>query len=266
MLGLTGAPQAGDIFSVVADDRQAREIAQKRQLIAREQELAHQRHMTLVGLKGQLGGKAKDLNIVLKADVQGSLQALRDSLESLSNPECRVRTIHAGVGNLNESDVLLASASDAVILLFHTAAESRAEELAQREGVEMRRYDIIYDLIGDVRAALEGLLEPEIVEVIIGKGEVRQIFDVKKGGKVAGCYVRDGKAAREGSARVMRDNAVAASGKLTSLKRFKDDAKEVEKGLECGIQIDGFSDYRIGDQIEFIVKESRTRRLAAPAK
>jgi translation initiation factor IF-2 len=267
VLGIMGTPQAGDAFTVVSDDRQARDIAEKRQLLAREQQLAHQRHMTLVGLKASVGGAAaKDLNLVIKADVQGSMQALRDSLENMSTSECKVRIIHAGIGNANESDVLLASASDAVTLLFHTEIESRASELAAREGVEVRKYEIIYDLIADVKAALEGLLAPEIVDVVVGKGEVREIFPLKGGGKVAGCMIREGKVVRGGLAKLVRNGSVVGEGKIGSLKRFKDDAKEVEKGLECGLSIDGVNDYQKGDQLEFIVKESRTRRLSESAK
>src|SRR5208282_4854325 len=188
ILGLTGNPQAGDAFTVVENEKAARDIAEKRRLIHREQMLAHQKHMTLVGLRSALDAgqsKAKDLNIVLKADMQGSLQALRDSLEGMATSECRVRVIHGAIGNASESDVLLASASDAVVLMFHADAEVRAEEIAQRDGVEIRRYEIIYELIEDVKAALEGLLAPEIVDVIVGKGEVKQVFSVK-GGSVAG--------------------------------------------------------------------------------
>ncbi|MBI4377358.1 MAG: translation initiation factor IF-2 [Elusimicrobia bacterium] len=264
LLGLIGTPQAGDIFSVVTDEKQAREIAEKRRLLHREQAFAHQRHMTLVGLKSQATG-AKDLNIVLKADAQGSLQALHDSLEGISTSECRVRIIHSGVGVVNESDVLLASASDAVTLLFHTGIEPRAQDLAAREGVEIRKYEIIYDLIADVRAALEGLLEPEVVDVVVGRGEVREVFGVRNG-KVAGCYVREGKVVRGGMVRLIREGQVVHEGKIGSLKRFKDDAKEVEKGLECGLMMEGFQGYQKGDQLEFIVKETRTRRLESQPK
>ncbi|MBI5629529.1 MAG: translation initiation factor IF-2 [Elusimicrobia bacterium] len=266
ILGFMETPQAGDVFSVVSDERQARDIAEKRRLLHREQSFAHQRHMTLVGLKSQVSGPAaKDLNIVLKADVQGSLQALKDSLEGLTGPECRVRIIHSGIGNASESDVLLASASDAVTLLFHADVEPRAQELAQREGVEIRRYQVIYDLIADVKAALEGLLEPEIVDVVAGKGEVREVFSVKGGARIAGCFVREGKVVRGGLARVVRGASVVHEGKISSLKRFKDDVKEVEKGLECGLGFDNFADFQKGDQLEFIVKESRTRRLTQPS-
>jgi translation initiation factor IF-2 len=264
ILGLTGNPQAGDAFTVVENEKAARDIAEKRRLIHREQMLAHQKHMTLVGLRSALDAgqsKAKDLNIVLKADTQGSLQALRDSLEGMATTECRVRVIHGAIGNASESDVLLASASDAVVLMFHADAEARAEEIATHDGVEIRKYEIIYDLIEDVKAALEGLLAPEVVDVIVGKGEVKQVFSVKSG-TVAGTAVRDGKVARGGHIRVMRNGAMVHEGKVTTLKHFKDDVKEIEKGQECGIGIDGYRDFQVGDLLEFYVKETRTRRLS----
>ncbi|HVC09846.1 MAG TPA: translation initiation factor IF-2 [Elusimicrobiota bacterium] len=259
ILGTTGTPQAGDAFSVVRDERQAREIAEKRSLLYREQTLAHQRHMSLVGLKSQMGVK-KELALVLKADVQGSLQAIKDSLEGLSTAEYRLRLIHSGVGNANESDVLLAEASDAVILLFHVQADTRAEEVAARDGIEIRKYDVIYDLIADVKAAMEGLLEPEIVEVPLGKAEVRQIFKVK-GGAIAGSFVLEGKLARGASVKIFRGGATLHEGKISSLKRFKDDVKEVDKGFDCGVGVDGFADYKTGDEIRAVTKETRIRRL-----
>jgi translation initiation factor IF-2 len=265
IMGLTGNPQAGDAFTVVENERAARDIAEKRRLIHREQMLAHQKHMTLVGLRSALDSgvsKAKDLNIVLKADTQGSLQALRDSLENLATTECRVRVIHGAIGNASESDVLLASASDAVVMMFHSDAEPRAQEIATRDGVEIRKYEIIYDLIEDVKAALEGLLAPEIVDVIVGKGEVKATFAVK-GGNIAGTAVRDGKVTRGGFMRVMRDGEKIHEGKVATLKHFKDDVKEIEKGQECGIGIDGFGGFKVGDLLEFFVKETRTRRLAS---
>ncbi|MFI5362325.1 MAG: translation initiation factor IF-2 [Elusimicrobiota bacterium] len=265
VLGLTGNPQAGDAFTVVENERAARDIAEKRRLIHREQMLAHQKHMTLVGLRSALDAgvsKAKDLNIVLKADTQGSLQALRDSLENLATTECRVRVIHGAIGNASESDVLLATASDAVVLMFHAEAEPRAEEIAARDGVEIRKYEIIYDLIEDVKAALEGLLAPEIVDVIVGKGEVKATFAVK-GGNIAGTAVRDGKVTRGGFMRVMRDGEKVHEGKVATLRHFKDDVKEIEKGQECGIGIDGYGGFKVGDLLEFYVKETRTRRLSS---
>jgi translation initiation factor IF-2 len=265
ILGLTGNPQAGDVFTVVENEKAARDIAEKRRLIHREQTLAHQKHMTLVGLRSALNSgasKAKDLNIVLKADTQGSLQALRDSLENLATTECRVRVIHGAIGNASESDVLLATASDAVVLMFHTDSEARAAEIATRDGVEIRKYEIIYDLIEDVKAALEGLLAPEVVDVIVGKGEVKATFSVK-GGNIAGTAVRDGKATRGAFIRVLRGTQVVHEGKITTLKHFKDDVKEIEKGQECGIGIDGFGGFKVGDLLEFYVKETRTRRLSS---
>ncbi|MBI4060545.1 MAG: translation initiation factor IF-2, partial [Elusimicrobia bacterium] len=264
ILGIMGTPQAGDAFTVVEDERAARDIAEKRRLIHREQTMAHQKHMTLVGLRSALNtgaSKAKDLNILLKADVQGSLQALRDSLEGLSTTECRVRIIHGAIGNANESDILLASASDAVTLLFNAEVEPRAAELAEREGVEVRSYKVIYDLIEDVKAALEGLLAPEIVDVVVGKGEVKALFKVKTG-VIAGSAIRDGKVSRGGHIRVIRGGVSVHAGKVVTLRHFKDDVKEVEKGKECGIGIEGFNDVQVGDLLEFFVKESRTRRLS----
>ena len=186
---------------------------------------------------------------------------VRDSLEGLSSTECRVRIIHGAIGNANESDILLASASDAVTLLFQSEVEPRAAELAEREGVEVRKYSVIYDLIEDVKAALEGLLAPEIVDVVVGKGEVKALFKVKTG-VIAGSAVRDGKIARGGLIRVVRDGKIMHTGKVSTLRHFKDDVKEVEKGQECGIGIDGFNDVAVGDLLEFFVKESRTRRLS----
>ena len=265
ILGLSGTPQAGDLFNVVAGgERQAREIAEKRGLLHREHLLAHQKHVSLLNIKAH-GGKAKDLSIILKADVQGSLQALKDSLEGLSTSECRVRMIHAGLGNLTESDVLLASASDAICLLFGTNPEPRATELAERDGVEVRRYSIIYDLIADVKAGLEGLLEPETVEVTQGKAEIKQLFKLRDH-SAAGCVVRDGKISRSAFARILRGGKKVSEGKIASLKRFKDDVREVEKGLECGLVVEGATGLQVGDLVECYTKETRTRRLDEPKK
>jgi translation initiation factor IF-2 len=264
ILGIMGTPLAGDAFTVVENEKAARDIAEKRRLIHREQSMAHQKHMTLVGLRSAMSSgvsKAKDLNILLKVDMQGSLQALRDSLEGLSTTECRVRIIHGAIGNANESDILLASASDAVTLLFNAEVEPRAAELADREGVEVRKYQVIYDLIEDVKAALEGLLAPEIVDVVVGKGEVKALFKVKTG-VIAGSAVRDGKITRGGHIRVVRDGKILFTGKVSTLRHFKDDVKEVEKGQECGVGIEGYNDVAVGDLLEFFVKESRTRRLS----
>ncbi|MBI3548121.1 MAG: translation initiation factor IF-2 [Elusimicrobia bacterium] len=260
ILGLSGTPQAGDIFSVVSSERQAKEIAEKRSLLQREEALAHKKHMSLVGFKSELARGAKELRIVLKADVQGSIQAIRDSLEKMSTNEISVNLIHAGVGNVNESDVLLAGASDAVTLTFHADIEPRAQEVVDRTGVEVRRYEIIYDLLADVKAAMEGLLEPEIVDVVAGRLEVRQVFNIRRG-KIAGCFVREGKAVRSGSAKIVRGGQSLGESKIDSLKRFKDDVSEVEKGMECGVSLTSFKDFQVGDVLEIVVKEKRTRRL-----
>ncbi len=264
LLGISGGvPQAGDLFNVVSSERQAREIAEKRGLVHREEALAHRKHMSLVGLKAQAGGKGgKTLSIVLKADTQGSIQAIKDSLEKLSNAEILVSVIHAGTGNLNESDVLLANASDAVILLFHADADARTEELAARAGVEVRKYEIIYDLVADVKAAMEGLLEPEIVETVAGRAEIREVFNVR-GGKIAGCMVTEGKLTRGGVVHLFRGAQKLTESRVETLKRFKDDVKEVEKGLDCGVGLEGSIDFQKGDRLDVIVKEKKTRRLEA---
>ncbi|MBI4057396.1 MAG: translation initiation factor IF-2, partial [Elusimicrobia bacterium] len=259
LIGISGTtPQAGDILSVVSDERQAKDIAEKRQLIHREQTLAHQKHISLLAIKSK---GVKELKIVLKTDVQGSLQALKDSLEkTTASLEISLKVIHAGIGSVNESDILLAKASDAVILGFHVDIEARAQEEADRSGVEIRIYSIIYDLIADVKAAMEGLLEPEIVEVVTGKLEVRQIFQMK-GGKIAGCMVSEGKVQRGSQIRVLRSGKAIFQGNIASLKHFKEDVKEVEKGFECGLMVDNFKDFLPNDILEVIVKEKRTRRL-----
>ncbi|HVE13585.1 MAG TPA: translation initiation factor IF-2, partial [Elusimicrobiota bacterium] len=262
ILGINGpVPQAGDAFSVVASESMAKDIAGKRERIHREEALAHRKHVTLLGLKNR---KIKELPIILKADVQGSVEALKDSLEKLSTPEISVRVLHAGLGNANESDIVLAEASDAIVLLFHVDSDTRATEMAEKQGVEVRRYEIIYDLAADVKAALEGLLEPEIVDVSVGRVEIRQVFSIR-GGKIAGCFVSEGKAVRGADVKIYRAGALLGAAKLETLKRFKDDAKEVEKGMECGVALAGFKDWNAGDTLEVIVKEKRVRRLQPAA-
>ena len=264
ILGLNGVPQAGDSFTVVSSESQSREIAEKRRLISREEALAHRQHVSLQLLKRQVDQKlVKELRIVLKTDVQGSLEALRDSLEKLSTPEIQLRTLHSGVGNVNESDVLLAEASNAVILGFHVEAESRAKEEAERTGVEIRQYSIIYEALADVKAAMEGLLEPELVEVSIGRLEVRRVFQIPKAGKIAGCFVANGKIQRGALVKVLRSQKSIFEGRITGLKRFKDDAREVDKGLECGVSVEGFQDFQPGDILEIMIREKRMRRLSA---
>ncbi len=265
VLGISGeVPTAGDVLKVVENEKEARHVADKRKLNRREEALSHQKHVTLLSLKSQVDQKLlRNLNVVLKADVFGSMQAIKDSLERLSTNEVAIQMLHTGIGNITESDVLLAKASSAVILGFHVDADTKVREAAKDADVEIRDYKIIYDLLEDVRAAMSGLLAPEIIETVAGRAEIQQIFDLSSG-RVAGSLVREGKLIRNQVARVMRGKDVAGTAKISGLKRFKEDVKEVEKGIECGILLDGFKDFRVGDVIEVITKEERIRRLAAP--
>ncbi|MBI3299526.1 MAG: translation initiation factor IF-2 [Elusimicrobia bacterium] len=261
ILGLTGSiAQAGDTFNAVENERMSREIIDKRNRVFREEALAHKHHVSLVNIKDL---RAKELPLIIKADVSGSVEVLKDSLEKLSTAEISVRVIHAGLGNVNESDVLLATASNAIVLMFHVDIDARAKETADKNGIEVRPYQIIYDLTADVKASLEGLLEPETVDIVIGKVEMRQEFKMK-GGRIAGCQVVDGKAVRGSKVKVMRGNQLVGEGRLESLKRFKDDAREVEKGLECGCVIPDVA-WAVGDVFEVVVQEKRVRRLTPNA-
>lgn len=252
VLGFNGLPQAGDRLEVVADERTARDIAQRRFLSKRDRILASSRpKVTLEALQEKIvEGQVRELKIVLKADVSGSAEALRDSLEGLSLETVRVRVIHSGVGAINQSDVLLAQASEAVIVGFHMKPLADARTLADKEGIEIRTYRIIYAAIDDIRAAMLGLLEPEKREVEVGSAQVRQVFRIPRQGLIAGCYIAKGTAIRDSMARVMREGKEIFNGKVTSLKRFKEDAKEVETGYECGIGIDGLDDLVEGDIID----------------
>jgi translation initiation factor IF-2 len=263
LLGISGElPHAGDVFKIYETEKEARRVAEKRKLHRREESLIHQKHVSLLSLKSQVDQKLlKNLNVVLKTDVFGSLQAIKDSLEKLSNQEVAIRILHSGVGNVTESDVLLAKASDAVIFGFHVDADSKVKEEGKSAGVEIRTYQIIYDLIEDVKAGMSGLLEPEIVETVTGRAEIQQIFDLSSG-KVAGSLVKEGTMLRNQPIRILRGKDVAGTGKISGLKSFKEDVKEVEKGLECGILIDGFRDYRVGDIVEAITREERIRRIS----
>jgi translation initiation factor IF-2 len=265
VLGISGeVPTAGDVLKVAENEKEARHVADKRKLNRREEDLSHQKHVSLLSLKSQVDQRLlRNLNVVLKTDVFGSMQAIKDSLERLSTNEVAIQLLHTGIGNITESDVLLAKASSAVILGFHVDADSKVREAAKDADVEIREYTIIYDLLEDVRAAMSGLLAPEIIETVTGRAEIQQIFDLSSG-KVAGSLVREGKLTRNQVARVMRGKDVAGTAKISGLKRFKEDVKEVEKGLECGILLDGFRDFRVGDVVEVITKEERIRRLAAP--
>ena len=265
ILGISGeVPTAGDVLKVVENEKEARHVADKRKLNRREEALSHQRHVTLLSLKSQVDQKLlRNLNVVLKTDMFGSMQAIKDSLERMSTHEVAIQMLHTGIGNITESDVLLAKASSAVILGFHVEVDSKVREAAKDADVEIRDYKIIYDLLEDVRAAMSGLLAPEVIETVAGRAEIQQIFDLSSG-KVAGSLVREGKLVRNQVMRVMRGKDIVGTGKISGLKRFKEDVKEVEKGIECGILLDGFKDFRVGDMIEVITKEERIRRLAAP--
>ncbi|MCU0358789.1 MAG: translation initiation factor IF-2 [Cyclobacteriaceae bacterium] len=247
VLGLDGAPQAGEKFSVMESDREARELASN----LREQSIRTKKHITLDEIGRRLAiGNFKELNVIVKGDVDGSVEALSDSLLKLSTKEIQVAIIHRGVGQISESDVLLASASDAVIVGFQVRPSSAARKLAENEEIEIRLYSIIYDAINDVKAAMEGMLAPEQQEVIVGNAEVRDVFKITKVGTVAGCMVTDGYIKRNNPIRLIRDGIVVYAGKLNSLKRFKDDVGEVKSGYDCGMGIESFNDIQVGDVIE----------------
>jgi translation initiation factor IF-2 len=262
ILGISGdIPQVGDILYVLETEKEARKIADERRLAKREESLAHKKHVSLLELRNQITqSKLKTLQIILKGDVQGSVQAIRDSLERISTEEVEVRIIHSGIGNVNESDILLAKASDAIVMAFHVAVESNAETEATRAGIEVRKYDIIFELLEDVKAAMEGLLEPEIIEKTVGKADVKQVFDLSSG-TIAGSFVTEGKFIRGNEAKVLRGGELFLKGRVSGLKRFKEDVKEVAKGYECGILIEGYKQIQPGDIIECIEKETKTRRI-----
>ena len=255
--GMSEVPSAGDVFNAVADERMARALAEERLTAQRSAAAAGAgKKVSLEDLFARIQeGDLKDFNIIVKADVQGSAEAVKTSLEKLSNEEVRVRVIHSGVGAINESDVMLASTSNAVIVGFNVRPDNAARDSAERAKVELRMYRVIYDCINDVEAAMKGMLAPKFHEVIIGHAEVRQTFRVSKVGTVCGCYVQDGKIQRNCSVRVNRDNIVIFEGELASLRRFKDDVKEVAAGYECGMQVEKFNDIKEGDIIECFVTE-----------
>ena len=251
ILGLNGAPQAGDKFNVMDSDREAKEIATKRAQLQREQGLRTQKHITLDEIGRRIAiGNFQELNIIVKGDVDGSVEALSDSLIKLSTPEIQLNIIHQAVGQISESDILLAAASNAVIVGFQVRPSLSARKLAEKEEIDVRLYSIIYDAIEEIRAAMEGMLSPEMKEEIVATLEIRDIFKVTKVGTVAGCYVKEGKITRNTRVRVIRDGIVIYTGELGSLKRFKDDVKEVVGGYECGLNISNFNDIKVGDIIE----------------
>lgn len=251
VLGLDGATQAGEKFNVMETDREAREIAAKRGQILREQSIRTKKHITLDEIGRRLAiGSFKELRIIVKGDFDGSVEALADSLLKLSTPKIQISIIHKGVGQISESDVLLASASDAVIVGFQVRPSASARKVAENEEIEIRLYSIIYDAINDVKAAMEGMLEKEFEEVIVGNVEVREVFKISKIGTVAGCMVTDGYIKRANPIRLIRDGIVIYSGEMTALKRFKDDVAEVKSGFDCGVSIKNFNDIQVGDVIE----------------
>jgi translation initiation factor IF-2 len=259
VLGFSEVPQAGDVLHVVPEDKLAKQLAARRSERKRAEEAQGARSVSLEALFGKIReGEVKELNLIIKADVQGSVEALRRSLENLSTDEVKVNVIHSGVGAITESDVMLASTSGAIIIGFQVRPDVNARKMAERDGVDIRLYRIIYDATSDVKSAMEGLLEPEKREVTVGKADVMATFRVPKIGVVAGCKVSEGKISRDSLVRVIRDNVVVHEGRIESLKRFKDDVSEVAAGYECGIGIAGFQDIREGDLIEaFKVEETR---------
>lgn len=263
VLGINGEPPAvGDTLFVTESEKEAKHIAEKRKLAHKEEKLAHQKHVSLSSLKSDIEGKnVKELAIILKADVHGSIEAIKDAILRTPTEEVQVKIIHSGAGNINESDILLAKASNAVVIAFNVDSDSKAAEEAEKEGIEIRKYNIIFELLEDLRAAMEGLLEPKIVEERVGLATVRQTFDLSSG-FVAGSYIEEGKVVRGYEVRVLRGGEQIYKGKISGLKRFKDDVKEVEKGYECGISIDGFRQTKPGDTIECIQKKTITRRIS----
>lgn len=251
ILGLDGAPQAGDKFKVMEDEREAKDIATKRQQLQREQSMRTQKHITLDEIGRRLAiGDFQELNVIVKGDVDGSIEALSDSLQKLSTQEIQVNIIHKAVGAVTESDVLLASASDAIIIAFQVRPSIGARKLAEAEQIDIRMYSIIYDAINELKDAMEGMLSPDVKEEIVANIEIRETFKISKVGTIAGCMVLDGKINRNNDIRVIRDGVVVYTGRLGSLKRFKDDVKEVAKGFECGLNIENFNDIKVGDIVE----------------
>lgn len=257
--GLVDVPQAGDTFDAVSDERLARELVEQRKREAKEEEFNRYQKVTLDNLFASINqGEMKELNIIVKADVQGSVEAVRQNLEKLSNDEVQVKVIHGGVGAVSESDVMLANASNAIIVGFNVRPDPVAAEVAERDGIDMRMYRIIYDCIEEIEAAIKGMLAPKFREVILGRIEVRSVFKLSSSGMIAGSYVLDGKVTRNAQIRVVRDGIVIAEDAISSLKRFKDDVKEVAQGYECGIGLEKFNDLKEGDIFEaFVMEEYR---------
>jgi translation initiation factor IF-2 len=250
--GFAGVPEAGDEFVVVESEKDARQIAEHRALKKREAELSVKTKMSLEGFFEQMAeGEVQSLKLVVKSDVQGSAEAIVDALGKLGNEQVKVEVIHAATGAISESDVMLASASGAIIIGFNVRPSGKVSEMAEAEKVDIRTYEVIYQIMDDVTAALTGLLAPNLEEEVIGRVEVRDTFKVPKIGTVAGCYVTQGRVERGAMARLLRDGVVVANSKVSSLRRFKDDVKEVAQGFECGVGLESYQDIKPGDEIEF---------------
>ena len=256
VMGLDEVPTGGDKFDAVSDEKLARELVEQRKHEQKEEQFKQFQKVTLDNLFSSINeGELKELNIIVKADVQGSVEAVRQSLEKLSNDEVKVKVIHGGVGAVSESDVMLAAASNAIIVGFNVRPDSVAESIAERDGVDMRMYRIIYDCIEEISDAIKGMLAPKYREVTLGKAEVRNVFKLSSAGMIAGSYVLDGKITRNSQIRVVRDGIVVSEDSIASLKRFKDDVKEVQSGYECGIGLEKFNDIKEGDILEAFVME-----------
>jgi translation initiation factor IF-2 len=262
MLGFSETPSAGDPLFVLNNEDEAKELANKREQLMREQGIRTTKHITLEEIGRRLAiGNFKELNLIIKGDVNGSVEALSDSLLNLSNKEVMVKVIHKGVGQITESDVLLASASDAIIIGFQVRPSNSAKKIAETEQIDIRHYSIIYQAIDEIKSAIEGMLSPEIKETIIGNVDVRDVFKITKVGTVAGCYVTDGRVTRNSKVRVIRDGVVVHQGAIDALKRFKDDVKDVVRGFECGISIKNYQDIQVGDNLEIFEETSVARKL-----
>jgi len=261
ILGLSEVPTAGEAFYTAKSDKVARQVAEKVMIKNREKLMQHTPHkVTLDDIFTQIqAGEMKELKIIIKADVQGSVEAVKQSLLKLSNEEVVIQVIHGGVGAINESDVMLASASNAIIIGFNVRPESTAKTAADREKIDVRLYRVIYNAIEDIEAAMKGMLDPEFKEKVIGHAEIRQTFKVSGVGTIAGAYVQDGKLVRNSKVRLLRDNVVIYEGDLVSLKRFKDDVKEVNSGYECGFMLEKYNDLKEGDVVEAFIMEEIPR-------
>ena len=262
VLGLAGLPQAGDTFHVVENEREARDISQKRQQLRREQEFHRVRRVSLSDIHNQIEtGNMEELRLIIKGDVDGSVEALQDALLQIEHEEVQLSVIHRAVGAISESDILLASASDAIIIGFNVRPDANAREVATQERVDIRLYRVIYEVVEDIRAALSGLLAPKIEENVQGEAQVRELFQVPRVGTIAGCLVSQGLIHRTTNARVLRDGVIIYEGRIGSLRRFKDDVREVQNGFECGIGIENFNDVKVGDVIETYERVETTRTI-----